>query len=405
MRGSDASGDPATWGRARDFEDVSGQTAITGIGEADHSNASGRTTREIAIQAIERALEDAGLEPSQVDGIMYTDSVADQFTDDDYRAHFGTSHEMWVSTRGGGMHWAGSAPYEAARAIREGRAHHVLNTFAVAWASQRSEMTGGPGQAHAEMRLKRQLEVSFGFFPQPVYGAAIARRHMFEYGTREEDLGMVAVTHRRHANETPGAILRDRTLTLDDYLASPKLADPLRKFDCCLISDGGGAYIMSSAEAARDLRPPVVRIAGVGEGEFRGGHFIIQHPTVTATPHLFSAPRAFRMAGCSPADVDVLTCYDPFTIVPIMALEDMGFCEKGEGGGFVSDGQIGVGGSVPMNPHGGLLSHAYVLGIAHVCETVRQLRGESANQIAGAQIGVYAGYSGAEASTLVLRRD
>jgi acetyl-CoA acetyltransferase len=403
--GNGSSSDPAGWGAALDFEDVSGETAITGIGEADHSNASGRTTREIAGQAIERALQDAGLEPSEVDGIMYTDSVADQFTDDDYRAHFGTSHDMWVSRRGGGMHWAGSAPYEAALAIREGRARHVINTFAVAWASQRGEMTGGPGQAHAEMRLKRQLEVAFGFFPQPVYAAAIARRHMFEYGTREEDLGMVAVTHRRHANQTPGAILGDRALTLDDYLAAPTLADPLRKYDCCLISDGGGAYIVSSTAAARDLRPPVIRIAGVGEGHFRAGHFTVQHPTVTATPHLFSAPAAFQMAGCSAADVDVLTCYDPFTIIPIMTLEDMGFCEKGEGGGFVADGGIGVAGATPLNPHGGLLSHAYVLGIAHVCETVRQLRGDSTNQVAGAEIGVYAGYSGAQSSALVLHKD
>lgn len=393
------------WGAPVELDDVSGQVAIVGVGESDHTKASGRTTREIALQAVERALADAGLEPTDVDGIMYVPGLRDQLDDVAFHEHFGTSHEMWASRRGGGMVWAATAPYEAARAIREGRATHVLNTFAVAWATQRGEMVGGPGEAHAEERWKQNLELPFGWFPQPVYFATIANRHMHEFGTTVEQLGEVAVTSRAHANLNPGAVMHDRPLTLERYLASPTIADPFRKEDCCLISDGGGAYVMTSAERARDLRQPVVEVAGVGLGDSATGTHWAEQGAFTTTPQVFAAPGAFAMAGVSPTDVDVMTCYDPFTILTLMQVEDMGFCPKGEAGAFAAEGNLRRdGGSLPTNTHGGLLSHAYVLGIAHVVEVVRQLRGEAAAQVPGAEIGVYGGYTGPQASTLVLRR-
>src|SRR5215472_12907540 len=245
--------DRSAWGFATPYEDVGGEIAIVGVGEADHSKASGRTARAIAAQAVERAIADAGLEPRDIDGIMYTPS-APEFDQRAFHEHFGTAQEMWVSQGGGGMVWAGSAPYEAALAIRAGKARHVLNVFAVAWATQRAQMVGGPGQFHAQELYKQNLEVPFGWFPQPVYFASIARRHMHEFGTTEAQLGAVAVSCRRHANLTPGAVMHDRPLTIDQYLASPKIADPFRKEDCCLISDGGGAYIMTTADRAKDTR-------------------------------------------------------------------------------------------------------------------------------------------------------
>lgn len=397
---------PDEFGRAKPLDDVAGEVAIAGIGEAAYTKASGRTAQEIGAEAAERAIADAGLEPSDVDGLTYSGAFPD-FDVAAFHAHFGTSHEMWSSPWGGGMTWAATAPYLAARAIRQGRARHVLNVFPVAWATQRSSMTGGPGETHATQPLKQNLEVPFGWFPQPVYFATIARRHMLEFGTTPEQLGAIAVAARRHANLNPDAVMHGRSMTLDDYLSSPVLADPLKLLDCCLISDGGAAYVTTTTERARDLRQPPAVVAGVAEAELTGrnAHWS-QQRDFTSTPQVFSAPAAFAMAGITPADVDVLTVYDPFTIVSLMQIEDMGFCAKGEGGRFVEgDALFHDAGRLPFNTHGGLLSHAYVLGIAHVVEVVKQLRGTAAAQVPGAEVGVYGGYTGATASTLVLRRD
>jgi acetyl-CoA acetyltransferase len=395
----------ADWGTAADYDDIAGQVAFVGVGEADHSAASGRSSHEIAAQAVERALADAGLRAADVDGFMSSPGVGDQFDVAAYHAHFGTSHAMWESPKGGGMVWAATAPVQAARAMREGAARHILNVFSVAWATQRPQMTGGPGKFHAEERFKANLELPFGWFPQPVYFASIARRHMFEFGTTPEQLGAIAVSARRHANGHPAAVLREKSLGLADYLARPMLVDPLRVEDCCLISDGGAAQIMTSVERARDLRKPPVLVEGVGMGLSSTGQYWSQQSAFTSTPQVFAAPAAFAMAGIGPQDVDLLTLYDPFTIVTLMQIEDMGFCDKGEGGAFVEGGSLDFdGGRLPTNTHGGMLSHAYVLGSAHVVEVVRQLRGEAANQVVGAEVGVYGGYTGHLASTLVMRR-
>ena len=393
------------WGAATPLDDVSGEVAVVGVGEADQTGASGRSAVEIGAQAVERALADAGIEPDQVDGILYRSGIGPQFDEHAFRAHFGTRRELFASHDGGAMTWAATAPYVAAQAIRGGKASVLVNVFSVDWASRRGQMTGGPGVFHAQERMKANLELPFGWFPQPVYFATIARRHMHEYGTTEAQLGAIAVACRRHANGHPTAVLRDRPLSLESYLARPMLVDPLRVEDCCLISDGGAAFVMTSHERAPDLRQPPVLVLGVGEGRSDTGTFWSQQRDFTATPQVFSAPAAYAMAGVTAADVDVLATYDPFTIVALMQLEDMGFCAKGEGGAFAEGkGLYFDGGGLPYNTHGGLLSHAYVLGIAHVVELVRQLRGEAANQVAGARVGVYGGYTGAMASTLVLAR-
>ena len=394
------------WGQASEFEPIRGEVAIAGVGEADHSKASGRTALEIAAQAIECTLSDAGLEPDQIDGLMTSPGVGNQFDEAAYHAHFGTRHTIWTSPHGGGMAWAATAPIHAARALREGRARYILNVFSVAWATERSSMLGGPGQFHAQERFKENLELPFGWFPQPVYFATIARRHMHEFGTTAEQWAAIAISARRHANGHPGAVMREKRLSLADYLEQPMLVDPLRMADCCLISDGGAAYLMTSPERARDLRPAPVVVAGVGEGRAGTGSYWSQQPAFTSTPQVFSAPSAFAMAGIDPADVNVLTLYDPFTPVTLMQIEDMGFCKKGEGGAFCENGRLDFDrGGLPTNTHGGMLSHAYVLGISHVVEVVRQLRGEAANQVKGAAVGMYGGYTGHLASTLILRKD
>ena len=162
---------------------------------------------------------------------------------------------------------------------------------------------------------------------------------------------------------------------------------------------------MTSVARTRDLRQPLIEVSGVGLGNSYTGTYWSQQGAFTSTPQVFAAPGAFAMAGLTPADVDVLTLYDPFTIVALMQIEDMGFCRKGEGGAFVEGTALHFdGGVLPYNTHGGMLSHAYVLGIAHVVETVRQVRGEAAAQVSDAEVGVYGGYTGPQASTLILRR-
>jgi len=395
----------ADWGHASDFDDVRGEVAIVGIGETEYTKASGRTAREIGIEAAERAIADAGLEPRDIDGLTWSGAFPD-FDVDVFREHFGTTHEMWTSPWGGGMAWAATAPYLAARAIRDRAARHVLNVFPVAWATQRGSMTGGPGEVHAAQSLKQNLEVPFGWFPQPVYFATIMRRHMIEFGTTPEQFGAIAVACRRHANLNPEAVMHGRPMTIDDYLAAPMLADPLRLLDSCLISDGGAAYVTTSLDRARDLKQPPAVVLAVGEGYSNTGTHWAQQRAFTSTPQVFSAPNAFAMAGIAPTDVDVLTVYDPFTVVSLMQIEDMGFCAKGDAGAFVQgDTLFHDAGKLPFNTHGGLLSHAYVLGIAHVVECVKQLRGTAAAQVPNCDVAVYGGYTGHMASTLVLARD
>jgi acetyl-CoA acetyltransferase len=393
------------WGHATELDDIRAQVAIAGIGETAYTKASGRTAREIGAEAAERAIADAGLEPSDIDGITWSGAFAD-FDVAAFHEHFGTTHDMWTSPWGGGMAWAATAPYLAAQAIRAGSARHVLNVFPVAWATQRASMTGGPGEVHAAQSLKQNLEVPFGWFPQPVYFASIMRRHMIEFGTTPAQFGAIAVACRRHANLNADAVMHGRPMSIDDYLASPLLADPLRLLDSCLISDGGAAYVTTSVERARDLRNPPAIVAGVGEGYSGSGtHWALQR-AFTSTPQVFSAPGGFAMAGLAPADVDVLTVYDPFTVVSLMQIEDMGFCAKGDAGAFVEgDTLFHDAGKLPFNPHGGLLSHAYVLGIAHVVECVKQLRGVAAAQVPHCEVAVYGGYTGHMASTLVLTKD
>jgi acetyl-CoA acetyltransferase len=396
--------DPDAWGHAEDLPAAAGAVAVCGVGDADMSKASGRTTHEIVGQAVERALADAGLAPTDIDGLMYV-PMPEQFDVAAFHAWFGTDHDIWESRRGGGMTGAAVAPAYAAEALRSGKARYVLNTFGVAWASQRGEMTGGPGQAHAQDLFKQNLEIPFGWFPQPVYFATMARRHRHEFGTTEDQLGAIAVACRRHANGNPAAVMHDRPLSLEQYRASPQFVAPFRKEDCCLISDGGAAANMTTPERAADRPNPVVTVAGVGLGVSHTGTHWAQQSAFLSTPAVFSAPVAFAEAGLTPADVDLFTCYDPFTIVTLMQIEDHGFCAKGEGGSFVEGTTLHFdGGGLPHNTHGGMLSHAYDLGISHVNEVVRQLRGEAVNQVPDCEVGIYGGYTGPQGSTLILRR-
>lgn len=395
------------WASLTPFEDVRGEVAIVGVGEAEHTPASGRDPVAMGLAAIEAALADAGLKPDEVDGLMFAGRPG-QVGVEDYHRHFGTGHDMWWSPRGGSLTACAIAPYEAAQAIRAGRARTILNVFSIDWATQIKRGTGGPATFHLGEEMKASLEVPYGWIPQPAYFATIARRHMHEYGTTAEQFGTVAATLRAHANNHPGAVMRHKPLTLETYLARAPFLDPLRLDDCCLISDGAGAYIMTAIDRARDFPHPPAIVLGTAHAVSATGTHFAQQPDFLSTPQAVSAPAAYAMAGIAPADVDVLATYDPFTIVALMQIEDMGFCAKGEAGPFVLSNGIGhrdirARGGLPYNTHGGLLSHAYLLGICHVIELVRQLRGTAANQVENARLAVFGGYTGGDTGTLVLQ--
>jgi acetyl-CoA acetyltransferase len=254
------------------------------------------------------------------------------------------------------------------------------------------------------MRMKAMFEVPFGWYPQIVHFAGMARRHMELYGTTEDHLGAVAIASRKHASLCDNAILRT-PLTLDEYRGLKLIADPFRAADCCLVNDGAAAFIMTSVERAGDLRKPGVLVLGAGQGVAKGGEFSTLRPDYLATAAVQSGPRAFTEAGVRPSDVDFVQLYDNFTSLVIQQLEDLGFCRRGEGGSFVASGRIELGGGLPFNTSGGQLAQAYLMSANLMVEAVRQLRGEcGARQVTKARIGLVTGYTGGEHATVILGR-
>src|SRR5205809_6334806 len=370
--------------------------AIVGVGETRYERRATRDLAALRCEASRAALADAGLEAAAVDGLIVPG------------AGYGELHELARDLGIRGQFHAAScfhsgtavvaAPLEAALAIESGLAHTVLCCQGVAWGSERR---GNVGQPHAEMRMKAAFEIPFGWYPQVVHFAGMARRHMELYGTRETQLGEIAVAFRRHAALSENALLRDKPLTLEQYLAEPYLAEPFRAADCCLVNDGAGAFVMTSVERARDLRQPPVTVLGVGAGVSEEGEYASLRTDYLATAAVHSAPRAFAMAGLTPADVDFVTLYDNFTSMVIQQLEDMGFCGRGEGGPFVGGGRIALGGVLPVNPSGGQLAQAFMLSMNNLCESVRQLRGAAGpRQVKDAEVRLVAGYSRSEHATL-----
>lgn len=397
------------WGHAVELDDVRDEVAIIGIGETDYTGPSGRDAKSMALEAVANAIADAGLKPEDIDGLMVSMGISGQITPDDFREHFGTTGDIWFSTEGGAMIWAATCTHTAAQAMRGGQARNVVNVFAVDWATARKKGSGSPGDWHASEPMKAAFELPYGWFPQPLYFATFAHRHMHEFGTTPEQLAQVPLAFRHHANTHSGAVMRDKPMDLASYLDRPMLADPFRVEDCCLISDGAGAFVMCPAEQAADRPHTPVVVEGVGRGCISGAPYISQQKKITATPQTFAAPWAYAMADRSVEEIDVIAIYDCFSITAMMQIEDMGFCKKGEGGEFVGDGRLHFDrprrqGGIPCNTHGGLLSHAYVLGIAHVIELVRQLRGDAQNQVENAQLAAYAGFTAEEGSTMLLRR-
>ncbi len=380
-----------------------GVAAIAGIGETVPVRRSGRDIRELVVEAVLAALEDAGLEPEDVDGVVTDCLIMPRSVPRDWLAgQLGMSprYEATLSLGGAGIV---CSPLHAAAAIATGQAEVVLCYFGVDWGSR----PGGPYAFHDIYPAKRAFEKPYGFNAQPIYFGVLARRYMHEYGLTEDALASVAMTHRHHA-ALKGTGQTRSELSFEDYLASPMIAEPLRQPDCCLITDGAGAFVMTSMERARDLRRPTVPVLGAGfaSAPVTGDAVFTQsaHPLVVPGARE-AADRALGQAGLDRKDVDFLEVYDCFSISCLMQVEDMGFCEKGEGAHLFREGAARLGGRLPVNTHGGFLAHSYRLGIEHVTEAVRQLRGQAGPvQVPGAEVGLVTGLSPPDYGVLALAR-
>ena len=252
------------------------------------------------------------------------------------------------------------------------------------------------------MRMKANFEIPFGWYPQIVHFAGMARRHMELYGTTMEQLGAVAVACRKHALLCDNAIMRS-PLSVEEYMSTGMIADPLRPADCCLVNDGAAAFLMTTIDRARDCAKRSVSVLGTAQDIVPDGEFSSLRADYLSTAAVGSGPKAFAQAGLHPRDVDFLQIYDNFTSMVIEQLEDLGFCSKGEGGPFVEGGRIEIGGELPVNTAGGQLSQAFILSANLVVEAVRQLRAECGKrQVPDAKLGLVTGYTGAEHSTMIL---
>lgn len=364
--------------------DLRGKTAIVGVGLGGLPSAPGRSSMEIQIEAVHRALNDAGLKPRDVDG-LFTGSSHHFMPALSAAEYLGIHPKFSDSTMIGGSSYVGHL-LPAALALQAGLCEVALICY-------------GSNQGSGFGKLKSMSEPQTYEAPyeprHPITSYALAAsRHMHQYGTRREDLAEVAVAARRWARLNPLAFARDE-LSIEQVLASRMVNDPLSILDCCLVTDGGGALVLVRAERARDFPKPPVYVLGAAMAHWH--RQISAMPDLTVTAAAESGPRAFAMAGLRPADVDVVELYDAFTINTLLFLEDLGFCAKGEGGAFVRDGRIAPGGALPVNTNGGGLSccHPGMYGIFLLVEAVQQLRGEAGDrQVRDAHVALCHGNGG-----------
>ncbi len=386
---------------------LANRACIVGIGETAFCRApgSGKSQLGIQLEASLAALADAGLRPQDVDGVMPFPNLGSA---EEMAANLGIASLRYAAT----VHMGGAAPcaslQAAAAAVVTGVAETVLlpagwNGYSGRRARETvaTDVSSLPGGA-----IARDYYMPYGLTAPPQWYALIARRHMHEFGTTPEQLGAIAVAMRKHAQLNPGAVMKDKPLTLDAYLASPMITAPYRLFDCCLETDGAAAVVVTTAERARDLQQRPIFIMGVAAAQPYPADEITNRADLFETGLTIAAPRAFAMAGITPTDVDFAEIYDCFTFEVLQQLEETGFCGRGEGGGFVEGGTIELGGALPVNTHGGLLSEAHVLGMSHITEAVRQLRGDAGErQVADAEIGVVTGWGDfGDGSIAILRR-
>jgi len=369
------------------MKDIGGKYAIVGVGESDVGRNLGRTGMALHLQAISRALDDAGLEKSALDGLLTRPSRADpQFN---YSAtlagRLGIAPTYFTDVALGGASSA-SMILDAVAALEAGLCTTVVCVNGDAQTSR------GAARRAGLTNWIEDFEKPFGMIGAPESYGLSARRHMHEYGTTSEQFGAIAVACRKHAALNPAAVFRT-PISLAEHQASRIVADPFHLLDCCPVTDGAGAVIITSAERAKDMKKAPVYILGMGQGFTHSD--LPYTSTMTTASMQSAASRAYAMAKLGPKDIDVAQLYDCFTYVVLLTLEDYGFCKKGEGGAFVENGRIELGGELPVNTGGGLLSQAHASGFLLVTEGAIQMRGDGgARQVADAETAIVSGQCG-----------
>ncbi len=372
---------------------MSRDPVIVGIGLSDYPKAPHLDSLGHIAQATSRALQDSGVALADIDGFACASMPTDPELHVEATENLGL-RLRWINTTYTGGSAVNFQIPDAAAAIREGRAETILFAYGSDFLS-RFGRTLGTGGLSLEGGLQGPL-----LYEQP-YGSTIATcyalaatRHMALYGTTSEQLAKIAVGVREFASLNPNALYRD-PITVEDVLASPMIADPLHLLDCCVVADGGAAFIMTTEDRARDLKQPLVYVLGAA-GANTHWH-IHSMPDFAVTAGVESSQSAYRQAGVTPDDIDTIQFYDSFTITVLATLENLGFCKPGEGGDFVTGGRIQLGGELPINLDGGGLSsnHPGMRGIFLVIEAVKQLRGEGdVRQVADASLACVHGTGG-----------
>lgn len=354
--------------------------AIVGIGQTDYSKNSGRTELALAHEAIHAALADAGLSVGDIDGVIRYDwDNIDELT---LATHLGIPNLRWMSQVGHGGPGGNAAIAHAKAIIEAGLATTIVVYRAL---NGRSGHRIGQGDAVKEVAGPEAFQVPWGMVAPITQFGQFARRHMINYGTTEDQFGAVAVAMRKHAQMNPVALMQ-KPMTLNDHHQSRMIADPLRLLDCCIESDGACAVIVTNTDRAADLKHAPVSILAGAQASGQGGSAEVFRTDLDTSEAQYCAADLWQRSGLGPADVDTVMVYDHFTPFVIMALESFGFCGRGEGGPFVEGGRIEIGGELPVNTHGGNLSEAYLQGLSHVIEAVRQIRGTSTAQVPDAEL-------------------
>jgi len=372
--------------------DLKDKAAVCGVGHSPYGRRLNRSPIDLASEAIRNALDDAGLGRDDLDGLIVSFGSPIGADADTLAYTLGLKLRLYNQTWAHGRFTASCLQW-AAMAVNAGLANAVACLAAVSFSGFRKPMMGGAGDAEGAR------EAGGGHGEDPVFGmtspgagaALVARKYFARFGATSRQLAAVAVAFRKHAALNPAAIMRE-PITVDDHQNSRFVCEPLHLLDYCLINDGAACVIVTTSERARDLKKPPVYLSGLqglpaGREEFiwtYPGFGVSQQAGFDYKPGL---QPVYRMAGVTPKDIDALFTYDAFSILVWTALERFGFCGQGEAATFTQAGRIALGGALPMNTNGGLLSEAHIMGWNHQVEIVRQLRGECGKrQVADAQV-------------------
>ncbi|MCL6558967.1 MAG: thiolase family protein [Firmicutes bacterium] len=376
------------------------RVCLVGVGETDQGKIPGKSSLQFHSEAAKLAIEDAGIKKEDINGVVTAFSFVDQtfMHCTTFSEYFGLAPKFNYTSMAIGGSTAAWMVAQAAQAIHAGLADVIL---CVRGDNTLTGLTSEGMVALIKEMSHIELEYPYGLLTPGGYGL-FAQRHMYEFGTTSEQLAAIAVAMRKHAALTPNAYMK-KPITIEDVVNGPVIASPLHLLDCCLVTDGGGAFIVASEEKAKNMRKKPVYLKGVAQDSTH--QYIGQAPGIREVLSTYrkAADKAFDMAGITREDIDVAEIYDCFTITVLMSLEGLGFCEIGEGGPFVENGNIELGGKLPVNTHGGLLSQAHLGGMFHVNEAVRQLRGEAGErQVPDAEHAVVTGNGGLFSSQSVL---